>query len=388
MSEEMILVTGATGKTGRRVVRLLEERDLAVRAASRSGTPSFDWSDRGTWEPVLRGVTKMYLVLPDLGSPQAAEDVAAFARQAAAAGARHAVLLSTPSDAWGPAQEHVLATERALEHAGLEWTVLRVRWFFQNFSEDFLYDPVLSGEVRLPAGDGKEAFVDAEDIAEAAVAALTEDGHAGWCYEVSGPRLMSFQDTIEEIARATGRDIRYVSADPGGVRGGAARAGCARGVGAAVDRPVRARTLRRPRHTRRRRQARVGTACPGLLRLRQGRCRAGRLECLTPPDWQVPRARAVTARRVEAGCEARVEAVLRVRERRLHVFLAAVARTPYILMSPVTGQPGPITLSAWGHQLTVDAASDPRVEQLLTAYVQGSQTPEPGAPCTGGPSSP
>jgi uncharacterized protein YbjT (DUF2867 family) len=214
MSDETILVTGATGKTGRRVVRMLEERGVTVRAASRSGTPSFDWTDRGTWEPALRGVTGMYLVHPDLGSPQAAEDVAAFARQAAASGVRHAVLLSTPSDAWGPAQEHVLTTERALEQAGLEWTVLRVRWFFQNFSEDFLYDPVLSGEVRLPAGDGKEAFVDAEDIAEVAVVALTEDGHAGWCYELSGPRLMTFQDAVAEIARATGRDLRYVPLSP------------------------------------------------------------------------------------------------------------------------------------------------------------------------------
>lgn len=214
MSDEMILVTGATGKTGRRVVRLLEERGAVVRAASRSGTPSFDWTDGATWEPALRGVTGMYLVHPDLGTPQAAEAVAAFARQAAAAGVRHAVLLSTPSDAWGPAQDQVLATERALEHAGLEWTVLRVRWFFQNFSEDFLYDPVLSGEVRLPAGDGKEAFVDAEDIAEVAAAALTEAGHAGWHYELSGPRLLTFRDAVEEIARATGRDIGYVALSP------------------------------------------------------------------------------------------------------------------------------------------------------------------------------
>jgi len=214
MSDEMILVTGATGKTGRRVVRLLEERGVAVRAASRSGTPSFDWTDRSTWEPALRGMTGMYLVHPDLGTPQAAEAVAAFARQAAAAGARHAVLLSTPSDAWGSAQEPVLAAERALVHSGLEWTVLRVRWFFQNFSEDFLYDPVLSGEVRLPAGDGKEAFIDAEDIAEVAVAALTEAGHAGWHYELSGPRLLSFREAVEEIARATGRDIRYVPLTP------------------------------------------------------------------------------------------------------------------------------------------------------------------------------
>lgn len=210
----MILVTGATGKTGRRVARLLQKRGVTVRAASRSGTPSFDWTDRSTWEPALRGVTGVYLVHPGLGSPQAAEDIAAFVRRAAAAGARHMVLLSTPSDAWGPAQEHVLAAERALEHAGAEWTVLRVRWFFQNFSEDFLLDPVLSGELRLPTGDGKEAFIDAEDIAEVAVAALTEAGHAGWHYELSGPRLMTFGETIAEIARATGRDLRYVPLTP------------------------------------------------------------------------------------------------------------------------------------------------------------------------------
>ncbi|WP_328339896.1 NAD(P)H-binding protein [Streptomyces violaceus] len=212
MSDEIILVTGATGKTGRRVARLLQERGVAVRAASRSSTPSFDWTDRSTWEPALRGVTGMYLVLPDLGSPQAARTIGAFARQAAAAGARRAVLLSVPEG--GADQEHVLAAERELEHAGLDWTVLRPRWFFQNFSEDFLLDPVLSGEVRLPAGEGREAFVDAEDIAEVAVAALTEDGHAGWHYEVSGPRLMAFGDAVEEIARATGRDIRYVPLTP------------------------------------------------------------------------------------------------------------------------------------------------------------------------------
>lgn len=204
----MILVTGATGKTGRRVVRRLRERGVAVRAASRSGTPSFGWTDRDTWAPALEGATGLYLVAPDLGSPEAAQTVAAFARQAAAAGARRAVLLSVPDG--GRGHEHVLAAERALEHAGLDWTVLRPRWFFQNFSEDFLLDPVLGGEVRLPAGDGKEAFIDAEDIAEVAVAALTEDGHAGWHYELSGPRLMTFGDAVAEIARATGRDIRYV----------------------------------------------------------------------------------------------------------------------------------------------------------------------------------
>ncbi|MFB7933313.1 DUF3105 domain-containing protein [Streptomyces sp. NPDC056039] len=61
-----------------------------------------------------------------------------------------------------------------------------------------------------------------------------------------------------------------------------------------------------------------------------------------------------------------------------------VSRTPYTLMSPVDDQAGKIMLSAWGYQLTVDKASDPRVEQFLTKYVQGSQTPEPGAACTNG----
>ncbi|MFD5475883.1 NAD(P)H-binding protein [Streptomyces hawaiiensis] len=213
MSDEMVLVTGATGKTGRRVARLLKERGVTVREASRSGTPSFDWTDQDTWGPALRGVTGLYLVVPSLGSPQAAEAIGAFTRQAAAAGARRAVLLSQPEGGDG-GHEHVLTAERALESAGLAWTVLRPRWFFQNFSEDFLLDPVLSGEVRLPAGDGEEAFVDAEDIAEVAVAALTEDGHAGRHYELSGPRLMTFGDAVGEIARATGRDIRYAPLTP------------------------------------------------------------------------------------------------------------------------------------------------------------------------------
>ncbi|MEU5112883.1 DUF3105 domain-containing protein [Streptomyces longwoodensis] len=61
-----------------------------------------------------------------------------------------------------------------------------------------------------------------------------------------------------------------------------------------------------------------------------------------------------------------------------------VSKTPYTLMSPDQEQSGTITLSAWGHQLSVNKASDPRVEQFLTKYVQGVQTPEPGAACTGG----
>ncbi|MEU0248317.1 NmrA family NAD(P)-binding protein [Streptomyces sp. NPDC006235] len=213
MSNETILVTGATGKIGRRVVQQLADRGVSVRAVSRSGEVRFDWSDRTTWEPALRGVSGMYLVAPDLGSAKAADDIAAFARQAAEAGVRRAVLVSFPNTGT-PGLEHAVAAERSLGQAGLESTVLRLRWFFQNFSEDFLHDAVLSGDVRLPAGDGTEAFVDAEDIAAVAATALTETGHAGATYELSGPQAMSFADAVAQIAGATGRDIRYTPLTP------------------------------------------------------------------------------------------------------------------------------------------------------------------------------
>jgi uncharacterized protein YbjT (DUF2867 family) len=92
----------------------------------------------------------------------------------------------------------------------------------------------------------QEAFIDAEDIAELAVAALTEDGHAGRCYELSGPRLMTFGDAVLEITRAAGRDIRYVPLTPEAY----ADEQRAQGVpekGAVVGRPVRACPLRRSR---------------------------------------------------------------------------------------------------------------------------------------------
>jgi uncharacterized protein YbjT (DUF2867 family) len=87
---------------------------------------------------------------------------------------------------------------------------VRCSWFAQNFSEDYLREPVLAGEVALPAGDVPEPFVDADDIADVAVAALTENGHAGEIYELTGPRLLTFAEAIAEIADATGRPIAFV----------------------------------------------------------------------------------------------------------------------------------------------------------------------------------
>jgi len=199
-----ILVLGATGKTGRRVVERLQTRGTPARAASRSALPPFDWQDRDTWAPALQGAGAVYVTyFPDLAVPGAPEAVGELARLAADAGVQRLVLLS------GRGEEEAQRSEEAVKAAGVDWTILRSSWFDQNFSEGFLLEAVLEGVVSLPVGDVREPFVHADDLADIAVAALTEDGHAGQLYEITGPRLMTFADAVAEIAQATGRDVRF-----------------------------------------------------------------------------------------------------------------------------------------------------------------------------------
>lgn len=194
------LVLGATGKTGRRIADRLTDD---VRRGSRA--TGFDWNDRSTWPAMVDGVDAAYIsYYPDLSVPGAAQTVGAFAALAAAHGVRRLVLLS------GRGEPEAQRAERAVAAAGTEWTVVRCSWFAQNFSEDFLVEGVLAGEVAVPAGAIPEPFVDVEDIAEVAVAALTEDGHHGQVYELTGPRALRFEEAVAEIAAASGRDVRFV----------------------------------------------------------------------------------------------------------------------------------------------------------------------------------
>jgi uncharacterized protein YbjT (DUF2867 family) len=207
--ERTTLVVGGTGKTGRRVAERLAARGLPARVGSRSDEPPFDWEDETTWAPALRDVGSVYVsYYPDLAIPGAVEAVSSFAELAVQNGVRRLVLLS------GRGEEEAQRAERALQEvgqeAGTEWTIVRCAWFSQNFDENYLLEPILGGEVVLPAGDVPEPFVDAEDIADVAVAALTEEGHAGEIYELTGPRLLTFAEAINEISRAAGREIRFV----------------------------------------------------------------------------------------------------------------------------------------------------------------------------------
>jgi uncharacterized protein YbjT (DUF2867 family) len=140
---------------------------------------------------------------PDLAAPGALAAVRSFAELAVKSGVRRLVLLS------GRGEEEAQRAELAVQEAGAEWTIVRCAWFMQNFSENYLLEPILDGEVVLPAGDVPEPFVDADDIADVAVAALTEDGHAGQIYELTGPRLLTFAEAIGEISRAASRKIRF-----------------------------------------------------------------------------------------------------------------------------------------------------------------------------------
>ncbi len=201
-----ILVLGGTGKTGRRVVERLAARGIPTRVGSRSADVPFDWEDRTTWTPALQGVGAAYVsYYPDLAVPGAAEAVQALAEVALGQGVRRLVLLS------GRGEVEAQRAERAMQDTGADVTIVRCAWFMQNFSEiDFLVGPIQSGEVALPADHQAEPFVDADDIADVAVAALTDDRHIGEVYELTSPRLMTFADAVDEIARVAGRDIRYV----------------------------------------------------------------------------------------------------------------------------------------------------------------------------------
>jgi uncharacterized protein YbjT (DUF2867 family) len=215
-----VLVIGANGKTGRRVAERLAARSIAVRGASRTTNPRFDWDDDGTWPAALEGVRAAYVTYsPDLAMPGADARIGRLGELASAAGVEHVVLLS------GRGEAGAQASERALAGSGVPWTVLRSSWFMQNFSEAFLIDAVLHGELAVPVGDVAEPFVDIDDIADAAVEVLTTPGHVGRVYEVTGPRAVSFADAAVEIGQAIGRPIRFTQLEPDAFEAGLLQAG-------------------------------------------------------------------------------------------------------------------------------------------------------------------
>lgn len=199
------LVLGGTGKTGRRVAQRLQARGITTRIASRSATPSFDWNDDSNWSEILDGVSAAYIsYAPDLAIPGATDAIRRFVELAVSRGVKRLVLLS------GRGELEAQACEQIVQATDVEWTIVRASWFMQNFSEGEFLEMVLDGAITLPATDVPEPFIDINDIAEVAVAALSEEGHAYEVYEVTGPRLLTFSDAAKEISAACGREVQFI----------------------------------------------------------------------------------------------------------------------------------------------------------------------------------
>ncbi|HEV8558442.1 MAG TPA: NmrA family NAD(P)-binding protein [Actinophytocola sp.] len=220
-----VLVTGPTGKVGRRLIPLLTRRDVTVRAANRSpGAPRpgvepvpFDWTDSGTYEAARKGVAAIYVVTGGIPQAEHAGWVHALLDGAAGAGVRRVVLMSTYGVDQAPADDPLRGIELAVESSGVPYTILRPGAFMQNFSEFHYIGAAESirerDEIAMPGGDGLVSFVSTEDIGAVAAVALTEDGHGGRAYAPMGPEALTLTQVAEHISAATGRSIGYVETD-------------------------------------------------------------------------------------------------------------------------------------------------------------------------------
>tara|TARA_R110000851_G_scaffold1772_8_gene6951 strand:+ start:17 stop:898 length:882 start_codon:yes stop_codon:yes gene_type:complete len=199
-----ILVIGGTGKTGQKVVKRLSEAGHNVRIGSRSATPAFDWENPETWSQSMEGMDKVYITFqPDLAVPGALEAIEELTKKAKQSNVKKLVLLS------GKGEREAELCEQVVIHSGLDYTIVRASWFNQNFSESFFLEPILEGFVALPQAEAKVPYVDTDDIADVAVAALLGEEHNGKIYQLTGPRQLTFKEVIQEISDATGRDIAF-----------------------------------------------------------------------------------------------------------------------------------------------------------------------------------
>lgn len=208
-----ILVLGGTGKTGRRVADRLRAAGATVRTAARSGADvRFDWDDPATHDAALAGADALWLVPPTLRTDHAPL-VSALLDRAEAAGVGHVALLSAGGVEHAPPEVALRAIELDLiARERLSRTIVRPRWFMQNFSEGYFAPAIeADGVVSAPTGDGAEAFVDVEDIAAVAAATLLDPAaHAGAEYTLTGPAALTFAEVAALLSEATGRPVRHV----------------------------------------------------------------------------------------------------------------------------------------------------------------------------------
>lgn len=203
-----ILITGGTGRTGRRVAERVRAAGDTPRIASRTGPQPFDWDDPDTWDAALRGCSAAYVCYsPDLALPGVDDIIERFVTRATDAGVERLVLLS------GRGEEGARTCEQIVLAAAAKTTVVRCAWFQENFSEHFLRASVLAGRIAVPAGDVREPFVGLDDVADIAAGALSSDHYAGQILELTGPQSITFAEAADLLSEAVGRPVVYQPVD-------------------------------------------------------------------------------------------------------------------------------------------------------------------------------
>ena len=205
MKTQKILVLGANGKTGSRVIeRLQNNQNVEIRMGSRSAEVPFDWENPETWAAVLNGIDSVYITFqPDLAVPSAVEIIEKFTFLATKLGVEKMVLLS------GRGEKEAQVCEEIVKSTAKKWTIVRASWFNQNFSESFFLEPVLAGFVALPRAEALEPFTDANDIADVVTECLLHEKHNGKTYELTGPELLTFPEAVAKIAAFSNKKIEF-----------------------------------------------------------------------------------------------------------------------------------------------------------------------------------
>lgn len=226
----VILVIGATGKTGRRLVRHLRAAGHGVRPAGRSamdGLVPFDWANESTFDAVLQGMKAVYLMPPAMVE-DASDRMASFLARAGKSGVEHVVFLSSLGISFPgePAMSGRHKHEEAVRASGLSWTILRPSGFFQNFSEGFLLPAIRNHDaIASTARNGAAAMIDAGDIAAVAAAALTGKNWTHATLALTGPDALTMADIAVILSAAAGRKIEYRPVPPEGMEAMLAEAG-------------------------------------------------------------------------------------------------------------------------------------------------------------------